>query len=92
MIAKPLDLPLACEVWSRGGLDLTSFADAVGRAYVAHKSAEYRKSYGLYLTPPPVTDFMARMIATRPQIKILDPAAGADILLCAAVKALIQNS
>ena len=92
MIAKPLDLPLACEVWLRGGLDLTSFADAVGRAYVAHKSAEYRKSYGLYLIPPPVADFMAGMLAPRLQIKILNPAAGAGISLCAAVKALIQNS
>ena len=69
----------------------TVFADAVGQAYVAEKSAIHRKGHGLYLTPPPVASFMASMITPRPKMRILDPAAGAGILLCATVEALVKS-
>lgn len=86
-----LDLTPAREVWRQEGRSPTAFADAIGQAYVAEKSADHRKSHGLYLTPPPVAAFMAGMITPRPQMRLLDPAAGAGILLCAAVEALVES-
>lgn len=40
----------------------TVYADRFGECYVASKSEKYRKEHGLYLTPVPVADFMARRI------------------------------
>ncbi len=66
----------------------THLADQIGQTYTDQKNAEHRKSYGLYLTPPPVAAFMAGMISPRETLRILDPAAGAGILLCAAIEHL----
>ena len=82
----------AQDVWRQKGPSPTAFADAVGQAYVAEQSAEYRKSQGLYLTPPSVADFMASMMTPRPKTRLLDPAAGAGILLCAAVEFLVKST
>ncbi len=66
------------------------YADLLGSSYVAHQTADHRKTHGLYLTPPPVAHFMAAMLDATPQkLRILDPAAGAGILLCAAVERLV---
>ena len=68
------------------------YADRVGECYVARKSDEHRKNHGLYLTPVPAADFMAGRIKVRePKLRILDPAAGAGILCCAAVEALVSR-
>ncbi len=71
----------------------TVYADRVGAWYVARKSDEYRKGYGLYLTPVPAADFMAgRIHVNSAKLRILDPAAGAGILCCAAVEALVSRA
>ena len=71
----------------------TAYADRVGEWYSQQKSYEHRKSYGLYLTPLLVAEFMARRITVNsPTLRILDPAAGAGILSCAAVEALSQHA
>ena len=76
----------------RQGERPTVYADRVGAWYVESKSDEHRKTHGLYLTPVPVADFMAaRITAGGPRLRILDPAAGAGILCCAALEALASS-
>jgi len=68
-------------------------ADRTGAEYARRVSDEHRKNYGLYLTPIGVANFMAaQIVAGRDAIRILDPAAGTGILLCAAVEALVARS
>ena len=68
------------------------YADRVGKLYAAQKTVRRRKELGLYLTPVAVADFMARRIETRgTTIRVLDPAAGAGVLCCAAVEALASR-
>lgn len=70
----------------------TVYADAVGATYVASRSDADRKRYGLYLTPRPVAAFMARLIEPKSTaMRLLDPAAGAGILLCAALERLVLH-
>lgn len=90
--SSQLELTPARKNWRQEGHSPVAFADAIGQAYVARKSADHRKSHGLYLTPSAVAAYMAAMIMPRPSIRLLDPAAGAGILLCAAVEALINGS
>ena len=76
----------------RQGERPTVYADRVGAWYVESKSDEHRKAHGLYLTPVPAADFMAaRITASGPRLRILDPAAGAGILCCAAIEALVSR-
>lgn len=68
----------------------TAHADIAGATYAAGVTGDHRKKYGLYLTPVGVADFIASQIKVAGDtIRILDPAAGAGILLCAAVKSLV---
>jgi adenine-specific DNA-methyltransferase len=70
----------------------TVMADLAGAAYAERVSVDHRKNIGLYLTPVAVAGFMAAQIRTSGEtIRILDPAAGAGILLCAAVEALVER-
>ena len=70
-----------------------AYADRVGEWYVAQKSPEHRKSYGLYLTPISTADFMAKQIrVSGSQLRILDPAAGCGVLACTAVEVLVSRS
>jgi adenine-specific DNA-methyltransferase len=64
------------------------YADRVGAAIVAHKTAAARKGGGLYLTPVEVADFIAGQASTASEMRILDPAAGSGTLLCALVEHL----
>lgn len=66
-------------------------ADRVGQVYADQQNASHRKSHGLYLTPPPVAAFMAGMIRPRNSLRLLDPAAGAGILLCATIEQLAKS-
>lgn len=71
----------------------TCYADRVGSWYSERKSVEHRKGEGLYLTPVAVADFMAGLVRTKGQvIRVIDPAAGAGILLCAAVETVIRRA
>jgi adenine-specific DNA-methyltransferase len=65
-----------------------ALADRIGQDYVGSCDADHRKNHGLHLTPPAVAHFMARMLQPRDSLRLLDPAAGAGILLCAAVEQL----
>ena len=70
-----------------------AYADRVGEWYVSTKSARHRKDHGLYLTAVPVADFMAaKFPPTEGRVRLLDPAAGAGILCCSAVEALLSRS
>ena len=69
------------------------YADRVGEWYAASKSDRHRKEHGLFLTPVPVAEFMAGWIkAGGRKLRILDPAAGAGVLGCAAVEALVSRN
>ena len=70
----------------------TEYADRVGEWYVSTKTQAYRKGHGLYLTPVAVADFMAgKLRPSGGEVRVLDPAAGAGILCCAAVEALLEH-
>lgn len=69
-----------------------AYADRVGSWYVSTVTAEHRKKNGLYLTPIAVADFMASMHDTgKAASKLLDPAAGAGILLCSLVERIVRE-
>ena len=83
---------LAAMPKAKSGERPTCFADRIGQWYVAQKSDDHRRGYGLYLTPVPAADFMgSRVRATSNQLRVLDPAAGAGILICAAVEAVLSR-
>jgi adenine-specific DNA-methyltransferase len=70
----------------------TDHADKAGAAYAATVPADHRKNHGLYLTAVAVADFMAAQTTiTGDCIRVLDPAAGAGILLCALVESLVAR-
>ena len=70
----------------------TAYADRVGEWYADQATDRQRKVHGLFLTPIQAADFMGgRIGATGPRVRILDPAAGAGILCCAAVEALVSR-
>ena len=77
---------------SQEGERPADYADRVGEWYAAQRSDRQRKDYGLFLTPVLAADFMARRITARERkLRVLDPAAGAGILGCAAVEALVSR-
>lgn len=67
----------------------TIMADRIGQTYATACNDEHRKNFGLFLTPPAVARFMAGMLSVRKTMRLLDPAAGAGVLLCAAVEKLV---
>lgn len=70
----------------------TNAADVIGSAYVETVSADHRRNHGLYLTPPEVARFMGTLIGSvRKTLRLLDPAAGAGILICGVVEALAAS-
>ena len=82
---------LHCPV-SREGEHPTAYADRVGKWCVGQTSDRQRKTRGIFLTPVQAADFMGgRIVATGRKIRILDPSAGAGILCCAAVEALVSR-
>ena len=71
----------------------TSYADHIGSWCVAQRDDEQRKKMGLYLTPVIVAQFMATMMTCRNNhLRILDPAAGCGILLCAAIERIVAST
>ncbi|SRR5579862_3718482 len=68
------------------------FADRIGRQYASRKSDAERKANGVFFTPEPVARFMAGFVAGRKaSVRLLDPAAGVGMLICAAVENLINT-
>lgn len=72
----------------------TDYADRLGHWYLASVVDNRRKSLGQYLTPVAVARFMADLCqpAHQPALRILDPAAGAGVLLCALCESLAERS
>lgn len=72
----------------------SAYADRLGTWYADSRSNEHRKSHGLYLTPVPVARFMAEMFSAsgRDELAILDPAAGAGVLLCGVGEWLAESA
>lgn len=71
----------------------THYADRVGAWYVSRQSAQRRKAQGLYLTPVGVARHMAQQVQGHGlRLRLLDPAAGAGVLCCAAVEALANQA
>ncbi len=70
----------------------TIYADRVGEWYAARTTDEGKRRHGFYRTPVAVADFMASHVQFgKHRIRILDPAAGAGILCCATIEALLSH-
>ena len=70
-----------------------AYADRVGEWYVSQRSDRHRKDHGLFLTPVPAANFMASCTRVGGRkIRLLDPAAGAGVLCCAAVERLVLQN
>lgn len=74
--------------------DPTLYSDKIGTTCRQNKTTEYCKENGIFLTPYSIAKFMASLIepSEKSSLKIVDPAAGAGILLCAAVEAIIEKN
>ena len=71
----------------------TLYADRVGEWFAAATPDTYKRRHGFYLTPVAVAEFMASHAHTEKEhFRILDPAAGAGILCCAAVETLLSQN
>lgn len=71
-------------------VDPVRVADDIGSAYAKKVTVDHRRDHGLYLTPPPVARFMGGLVGPHEgTVRVLDPAAGAGILACAVVEALV---
>jgi len=89
---REFDLPCPGIPRSREGERPTAYADRVGEWCIGRICDRQRKTRGIYLTPVQAADFMSgRIAATGRRIRILDPAAGAGILCCVAVEALVSR-
>lgn len=67
----------------------SQLSEELGFKYTSSKSIGFKKSYGQYLTPIAVANFMAKLIKRSKQdISILDPGAGTGILCCALLEHL----
>ena len=64
----------------------------MGREYAGKKTDAERKRHGIFLTPEGVARFMAGLFsATKKRVRLLDPAAGLGILICAVVEELVEK-
>ena len=67
-------------------------AEKAGRHFAGQKTDEERKAHGIFLTPEPVARFMARVLLVKKRrVRLLDPAAGLGILICAVVENLVEK-
>jgi adenine-specific DNA-methyltransferase len=69
-----------------------NLADKLGLKFALTQPLGKRKEYGIYLTPPALARFMTeRLDLNSRTMRILDPAAGAGILLCAVVERIVNE-
>jgi adenine-specific DNA-methyltransferase len=67
-------------------------AEEIGRKYAGIKTDAERKTHGIFLTPEAVARFMAGLLSVEnKRVRLLDPAAGLGILICAVVEELVEN-
>ncbi len=71
----------------------SSYADRLGKWYATTVSTEHRKSWGQYLTPLPVAEYMARLFSIEGKLlSLLDPGAGSGVLTCAVAEYLATKT
>ena len=70
------------------------YADRIGQWYATLVPEKHKKSFGQYLTPIEVAEFMAKLYTPQNDVplRILDPGAGAGILSCALCESLAEMS
>ena len=67
-------------------------AEELGCQYAGKKTDSERKTHGIFLTPEVVARFMAGLLSSKNRrVRLLDPAAGLGILICAAVEELVNQ-
>lgn len=70
----------------------SGYADRIGRFYMDQALPAERRSWGQFFTPVGVADFLAQLCrVTNPNPHILDPGAGAGVLVCAVCEALANR-
>ncbi|WP_457422815.1 Eco57I restriction-modification methylase domain-containing protein [Roseateles sp. P5_E7] len=75
-------------------LGLVEFAHSEGRRFSDSRSREQKRAAGQFMTPPSIARFMAkRLLADGPArtLRLLEPAAGAGILVAAVVEEVLRN-
>jgi adenine-specific DNA-methyltransferase len=75
-------------------MTLVNFAHAAGRRFVATLDRGEQKLLGQFMTPPAIATFMARRLVgtlDQPQVRVLEPAAGAGILAAAVIEELLAK-
>jgi len=67
-------------------------AEEMGRKFAGKKTDAERKTHGIFLTPEAVARFMAGLLSVKnKRVRLLDPAAGLGILICAVVEELVEK-
>jgi adenine-specific DNA-methyltransferase len=70
-------------------------ADVLGRSFTEALPRDEQRRAGQFMTPLPLARFMARRLvagSTRRRVHILEPSAGAGVLLAATVEALLEKA
>ena len=70
-------------------------AHATGRAFTESITREEQKSAGQFMTPPIIARFMARRLVANfdhSTVRLLEPSAGAGVLVAAVVEALLDKA
>ncbi len=68
------------------------YAETLGQAYLSFAKHAKRKNGGHYLTPAPISKFMAGCSSySEPHIRVLDPGSGAGILSAAVCEAAVSS-
>lgn len=71
---------------------LVTYSYQSGQAILDNRSNKFRKQNGQFLTPAPVARFMARQLGPICSgDRILDPAIGSGVLICALIEKLIEE-
>lgn len=69
-----------------------AYADRLGAVYSRRVAVEQKRAQGQYFTPLAAASFMAAMCRTSaPQVRLLDPGAGAGVLACAVGEAVAAH-
>lgn len=73
-------------------LDLVAKSYARGQDVLQQRPLFKRKQHGQFFTPPAVARYMALQLGTLPdRCRVLDPAVGSGVLLCALIERLISE-
>jgi adenine-specific DNA-methyltransferase len=70
--------------WPREDSTPVEICDWLSQLYGANTAEEHRKQLGQYFTPPAIARFMAQLAdLSKPDVRVLEPAAGLGILVAA---------